>query len=111
MVARLTARLTATVQSVLTDEFLAHRLGLIPLAVRPSSLEYSRFCSCMDYCERCSYVLTLDVKCSLESGERKREVTSKDLLCADPSVIPVGAGDEYGVLIAKLGPGQVRLSP
>lgn len=63
----------------------------------------------MDYCERCSYVLSLDVKCS--AGERKREVTSKDLVCSDPGVIPIGAGagEEYGALIAKLGSGQVCL--
>jgi hypothetical protein len=98
---------TLAMQSVLTDEFLAHRLGLIPLSVPPRTLEYSRFCTCTDYCPRCSYVLSLDVKCS--AGERKREVSSKDLVCSDPGVVPIGAGpeDEYGVLIAKLGPGQV----
>ena len=92
-------------QSVLTDEFLAHRLGLIPLITSSKRLEYTRDCDCADYCDRCSYTLTLNVKCT--SNERKREVTSKDLTPTDPHVIPLGANEDFGILIAKLGPGQV----
>jgi DNA-directed RNA polymerase II subunit RPB3 len=55
-----------TNSSVLPDEFLAHRLGLIPLnskGVR-DALNYTRECDyCDDHCERCSVTLRLQVKC------------------------------------------------
>jgi DNA-directed RNA polymerase II subunit RPB3 len=94
--------------SVLTDEFLAHRLGLIPLKMNPDHIKqmvYATHCDCESYCSNCSQTLTLDVKCA--QSDRKREVTSKDLILSDESVKPFGADDQYGILIAKLGTNQV----
>lgn len=53
--------------SVLPDEFLAHRLGLIPLHSKGVSdnLNYTRNCEyCDDHCERCSVTLRLRAKCT-----------------------------------------------
>ena len=55
-----------TNSSVLPDEFLAHRLGLIPLNSKGVAdvLNYTRDCDyCDDHCERCSVTLRLNVKC------------------------------------------------
>ncbi len=58
-----------TNSSVLPDEFLAHRLGLIPLNSKgvADGLSYTRDCDyCDDHCDRCSVTLRLQVKCESE---------------------------------------------
>ncbi|EQC33686.1 RNA polymerase Rpb3/Rpb11 dimerization domain-containing protein [Saprolegnia diclina VS20] len=102
--------------SVITDEFLAHRLGMIPLAF-DGGLEgfkkrfvYSADCDCDEHCPHCSVELELDVRA--ESG--MQTVTSQSLRSLDPYVHPVHFSSEEelnntqdsGVIIAKLGPGQ-----
>ncbi|QIW96810.1 hypothetical protein AMS68_002328 [Peltaster fructicola] len=48
--------------SVLADEFLAHRLGLIPLSTKNvEDLLYTRDCDCDQFCDNCSVVLRLNV--------------------------------------------------
>ena len=94
--------------SVLTDEFLSHRLGLIPLKMNPDhikQMKYTRDCTCDSYCSNCSEIINLDVKCA--QSDRKREFTTKDLTLSGEYVKPFGADDQYGILIAKLGTNQV----
>lgn len=70
--------------TVLPDEMIAHRLGMIPL--NSENLDrhvpnYTRDCTCMGYCDLCSVVITLHARCN---DNRTMEVTSRDLV--------VGAG-------------------
>ncbi|KAI3406677.1 rpb3 [Candida oxycetoniae] len=54
--------------SVLADEFLSHRLGLIPLDSQGiENLLYSRDCACDNYCVKCSVALELTAKCDTDS--------------------------------------------
>ena len=66
--------------TVLPDEFLAHRLGMIPLLSMDAYkvLIDQRDCSCEDGCDRCSVELTLDALCTSDRGSMS--VTSKDLV-------------------------------
>ena len=68
--------------SVLPDEFIAHRLGLIPLNSRDVSkdLVYSRDCdNCDSNCELCSVTLTLHAKAG-EFYEGTMMVFARDLV-------------------------------
>ncbi|PSK36130.1 hypothetical protein B9Z65_5945 [Elsinoe australis] len=47
--------------SVLADEFLAHRLGLIPLSAKNvDQMLYTRDCECDQFCDQCSVILRLN---------------------------------------------------
>ncbi|KAI4215737.1 MAG: hypothetical protein LQ351_001724 [Letrouitia transgressa] len=68
--------------SALADEFIAHRLGLIPLnSKNVEDVEYTRECECDQYCERCSVTLTLYAKCT---GDDTMKVYARDLVVAEP---------------------------
>lgn len=64
--------------SVLADEFLAHRLGLIPLSAKNiDDLLYTRDCDCDQYCENCAVVLRLNA--SNRNSDDIVKVFAKDL--------------------------------
>jgi len=92
--------------SVLADEFIAHRLGLIPLdSTEADKIKYPRDCNCSGACKECSVELNLHVKCTEE--DTTKDVTSKDLVSHDPRFTPVTEGSkDAGILIAKLRKGQ-----
>ncbi len=56
--------------SSLQDEFLAHRLGLIPLRVEEGvNFEYNYDCVCDDHCDKCSVEFKLNVSFEQKSAE------------------------------------------
>ncbi|KAI0063680.1 hypothetical protein BV25DRAFT_1801724 [Artomyces pyxidatus] len=64
--------------SVLPDEFIAHRLGMIPLVSNncDEAMRYSRDCTCLSSCQNCSIELSLNVACS---ESRTMDITSDHL--------------------------------
>jgi DNA-directed RNA polymerase II subunit RPB3 len=96
--------------SVLADEFLTHRLGLIPLnAKNVDDVVYSRDCDCEQYCELCSVTLTLRARCT---GDEIMRVYARDLVVDSMRAnewvgTPVITDPEgLGTVICKLRKGQ-----
>ncbi|KAF5393504.1 hypothetical protein D9757_000598 [Collybiopsis confluens] len=52
--------------TVLPDEFIAHRLGMIPLVSTNCdvAMRYTRDCNCLENCAFCSIILSLHVTCN-----------------------------------------------
>lgn len=86
--------------SMLHDEILAHRLGLVPLRTDLDSYNLPKECSCKSElgCNLCRVSLTLDV----EANEGVRTVYSGDLAAENPNISPVSEK----IPIAKLAPNQ-----
>ena len=86
--------------SMLHDEILAHRLGLIPLKTDLDSYNLPEDCTCKSElgCNLCRVSLTLDV----EAGDSIRTVYSSELVSENPNIVPVS--DK--IPIAKLAPAQ-----
>ncbi|KAJ6804055.1 DNA-directed RNA polymerases II, IV and V subunit 3-like [Iris pallida] len=109
--------------TVLNDEFIAHRLGLVPLTSDDAMrMRLSRDCDSCDgdgQCEFCSVEFHLNVSCD---SDQTLDVTSADLRSTEPRVCPVDVaaralslgvdstsydtGDHRGILIVKLRRGQ-----
>ena len=104
--------------SPLQDEFIAHRLGLVPLRskIPMGRWNFTHSCDCEDpsgYCDMCSVKFTLDVSGPSSSDDAlERVVTSRDLYSSSPQVSAVHFSNEEedqedkGVVIMKLGVGQ-----
>jgi DNA-directed RNA polymerase II subunit RPB3 len=113
--------------SVLNDEYIAHRLGLIPIRYqKPDSMKGSdctdaflphHECVCYEHCLRCSVEFELDVAYTVHGDEdvlAPLTVTSRDLRSNNELVHPAHflSSDEQeeaqddGIAIVKLGPGQ-----
>jgi len=90
--------------SMLHDEVLAHRMGLIPLKTDLDSYNLPEECTCKSEfgCNLCRLALTLEV----EATEDTTTVYSKDLKSENPNIAPVS--DK--IPIVKLAPEQkIRL--
>jgi DNA-directed RNA polymerase subunit D len=90
--------------SILHDEIMAHRLGLVPLKTDLDSYNLPEECPCKSEfgCNLCRVTLTLDV----EATDSVRTVYSSDLVPNNPDIAPVSKK----IPLAKLAPTQrIRL--
>lgn len=73
--------------SVLQDEIIAHRLGLIPLKTDLDSYNLPEECPCKSEfgCNLCRVSLTLDV----EAKKETRTVYSGEIVSENPDIVPV----------------------
>lgn len=102
--------------SVLTDEFLAHRLGMVPLTFDGTQedfkkrFNYSEDCDCDENCPHCS----VEFECSAVADKEVLTITSKDLTTQDLHVRVVDFSSleekqntqDEGIILLKLGSGQ-----
>jgi DNA-directed RNA polymerase II subunit RPB3 len=97
--------------SVLNDEFIAHRLGLVPLHSEfEKEFVLNEQCQCPEFCEKCSVRYRLRKRCPPDQDSC--EVTSDDITPENTnanihSVMPVRYIDDKGneedpILIMKL---------
>jgi DNA-directed RNA polymerase subunit D len=86
--------------SLVPDEVLAHRVGLVPLRTDLEKYLLPEDCDCEAElgCPKCRAVLTMDV----EAKDDTVTVYSGDLIPEDPSITPVSKR----IPLAKLAPGQ-----
>ena len=103
--------------TVLHDEFLAHRLGMIPLvSTAVSSFNYSNACDCDNGCNKCQVEFSLKVK---NTSDSTMLVTAADLIVTGDSadayndVKPIQSSDAASdmstnsdIVIVKLGKNQ-----
>jgi len=73
--------------SIMQDETIAHRLGLVPLRTDLDSYNLPEECPCKSEfgCNLCRVTLTMDV----EAKEGVRTVYSGDLVSENPGIVPV----------------------
>ncbi|KAK5120265.1 hypothetical protein LTR85_006471 [Meristemomyces frigidus] len=74
--------------SVLPDEFLAHRLGLIPLSTRNvEDMLYTRDCTCEEFCDNCAVILRLHA--ANRNSDENVKVFAKDLFAETVTGQPI----------------------
>jgi DNA-directed RNA polymerase subunit D len=85
--------------SVMHDEAVAHRLGLIPLHTDPNRFVMPQECDCKSTlgCSKCRVLLVLDT----EANEKTLVVTSGELVSEDEMVKPVSRNIPIIVLAPK----------
>lgn len=92
--------------SVLADEFIAHRLGLVPLESDDiDHLKYTRDCTCEDHCDKCS--VTLELRANCETDETMNVYSSHFIIKSGNSQLNLGQPVirdpmKRGILICKL---------
>ena len=85
--------------SVMYDEMLAHRMGLIPLVTDLESYNLPGDCDCEGKgCSLCQCTLTLEK----QAGDEEEMIYSRDLSSQDPKIIPA-LGE---IPLVKLAPNQ-----
>lgn len=113
--------------TVLNDEYIAHRLGLIPLRYQPLESDKATDCSevfvshreciCYERCARCSVEFELDKTYSVTGDEEvlaPLTVTSRDLITNNEAVEPAhflspeeqDEAQDEGIAIVKMRPNQ-----
>jgi DNA-directed RNA polymerase II subunit RPB3 len=108
----------------LQDEFLAHRIGLIPLRSSGRTMDewnYNHACTCDGECDSCTVHLHLDVDFNemvkdlpLHEQQVSIAITSRDLQSQNKDVEVVHFSNteeaerahEKGIVLVTIGPGQ-----
>ena len=101
---------------MLNDEFIAHRIGLLPIVSdNVDKFTMHKQCTCIEFCSKCSVRYRLRMKCPPD--QETCEVTSNDIVLEageDEShrVMPVRYTDDNGededpILIMKLSKNQM----
>lgn len=87
--------------SVLCDEFIAHRLGLIPLISDNvvENIKFPKDCNCKKNCLDCSIEFNINITCK---ENQTKSITSSDLKSSDLRIKP--AFDD--IIIVKIQKGQ-----
>jgi DNA-directed RNA polymerase II subunit RPB3 len=92
--------------SVLSDDFLAHRIGLVPLqSSSVSRYNYNRECNCNEGCDNCVVKYHLNIKHTDGEGGN-RDVHASELVCDSEEATVYPVGQDNGVLLVKLGVNQ-----
>jgi len=114
--------------TVLNDEYIAHRLGLIPIRYQPHESDKGMDCSdvfmshreciCYERCNRCSVEFDIDKTYTVTGDEDEvlapLTVTSRDLITNNDTVEPAhflspeeqDEAQDEGIAIVKMGPNQ-----
>jgi len=113
--------------TVLNDEYIAHRLGLIPIRYQPKESDKAidcsdkfiphRECICYERCANCSVEFELDRTYTVTGDEEvlaPLTITSKDLASNNEDVEPAhflspeeqDEAQDEGIAIVKMGPNQ-----
>ncbi|GJJ07441.1 hypothetical protein Clacol_001643 [Clathrus columnatus] len=97
--------------TVLPDEFIAHRLGMIPLISTScdEGIRYPRECNCTSHCQYCSVELQLNITCT---DDTTIDVTSNHLDvytgeqtdAGDDGDEPSKRGEGFGMPVGKNDP-------
>lgn len=92
--------------SVLADEMLAHRLGLVPLySMKARQMKYARECDCGGHgCKECQITGELSVECPPDKHSLPVYI-NESLKIDDEEVYPVSSEDR-GILLVTLGRSQ-----
>ncbi|KAF8528988.1 DNA-directed RNA polymerase, partial [Hysterangium stoloniferum] len=98
--------------TVLADEFIAHRLGMVPLISTncDEGIRYTRECSCASHCQYCSVELRLNITCqegSLDITSNHLDVNtgSQGMDEGEAGDEPSKRGDGFGWPVGKDEPG------
>jgi DNA-directed RNA polymerase subunit D len=86
--------------SMLHDEILAHRLGLLPIKTDLKTYNLPEDCECKSEfgCPQCRVSLTMDA----EAVDATKTVYSSSISSENPDIVPVNGN----ILLVKLAPGQ-----
>lgn len=86
--------------TVMHDELIAHRLGLIPITShKVNKMNYTIECDCDDFCNKCTVRMFIDVK---QNQGGIREITANDIISSNPNFKP----NDPDIIITKITQGQ-----
>ena len=93
--------------SPLFDDFVAHRIGLVPLKSEDiDNYAFPLKCSCKSGCDRCQVEFDISVKCDENCKDDTMEVTSNHIKPKNSECRVKPVEYEYPIVLTKLKKGQ-----